>query len=242
MIDLSRILIEDTEVYDEICNGDTVGVFQIESRAQIAMLPRTQPRTLDDLTIQVSIVRPGPIVGGAVNPYVRRREARRQDPNAPIAMPACVRDVLEETLGVVLFQDQVIAVAKQMGGFSASQAETFRRAMSRKRSAQIMERYRQQFMDGAAARGVPPAEATTMFENLLGFAEFGFPKSHGAAFGLLAYQSTWLKHYFPPEYLCALLNEQPMGFYPPHVLTKDAGRHGVAIRRPEINQIGRAHV
>ena len=235
-IDLSRIDMKDKVVYDEICNGDTVGVFQIESRAQIAMLPRTQPRSLDDLTVQVSIVRPGPIVGGAVNPYVRRREARRKDPDYPIPMPECVRDVLEETLGVVLFQDQVIAVAKQMGGFSVAQAETFRRAMSRKRSAQIMERYRQQFMDNAISKpDVSEAEATKMFENLLGFAEFGFPKSHGAAFGLLAYQSTWLKHYFPPEYLCALLNEQPMGFYPPHVLTKEAGRHGVEVRRPDVN-------
>jgi error-prone DNA polymerase len=212
-----------------------VGVFQIESRAQIAMLPRTQPRNLDDLTVQVSIVRPGPIVGGAVNPYVRRREARRRDPNYVIEMPECVRDALEETLGVVLFQDQVIEVAKKMGGFSAGEAETFRRAMSRKRSLAIMEGYRQKFMQGAAERGVAAATATTMFENLLGFAEFGFPKSHGAAFGLLAFHSTWLKHYYPPEYLCALLNEQPMGFYPPHVLTKDAQRHGVAVRRPDIN-------
>ncbi|MDA0301448.1 MAG: PHP domain-containing protein [Chloroflexi bacterium] len=235
IVDLSRINMADEVVYDEICRGDTVGVFQIESRAQIAMLPRTQPRSLDDLTVQVSIVRPGPIVGGAVNPYVRRREARRRDPNHVIAMPECVRPALEETLGVVLFQDQVIEVAKRMGGFNAGEAETFRRAMSRKRSAAIMERYRQQFMDGAADRGVALDTATTMFENLLGFAEFGFPKSHGAAFGLLAYQSTWLKHYYAPEYLCALLNEQPMGFYPPHVLTKDAQRHGVAVRRPDVS-------
>ena len=236
-VDLSRDAdIADRDIYDEICNGDTVGVFQIESRAQIAMLPRTQPRSLDDLTVQVSIVRPGPIVGGAVNPYVRRREARRKDPNHPIPMPGCVRDILDETLGVVLFQDQVIAVAKQMGGFTAGEAETFRRAMSRKRSAMTMERYRQTFMAGALAHDdVSEADATTMFENLLGFAEFGFPKSHGAAFGLLAFQSTWLKHYYPPEYLCALLNEQPMGFYPPHVLTKDAQRHGVDVRRPDIN-------
>lgn len=235
-IDLSRIDMNDDVICDEICNGDTVGVFQIESRAQIAMLPRTQPRSLADLTVQVSIVRPGPIVGGAVNPYVRRREARRKNPNYHIPMPECIRDVLDETLGVVLFQDQVIAVAKQMGGFTAGEAETFRRAMSRKRSVQIMERYRQQFMDVAILHpDVSEAEATKMFENLLGFAEFGFPKSHGAAFGLLAYQSTWLKHYFPPEYLCALLNEQPMGFYPAHVLTKDAQRHGVDIRLSNIN-------
>lgn len=235
VVDLSRIDMEDAAVFDDICRGDTVGVFQIESRAQVAMLPRTLPRTLDDLTVQVSIVRPGPIVGGAVNPYVRRREARRSDPHYPIAIPECVREALEETLGVVLFQEQVIEVAKQMGGFTAGEAETFRRAMSRKRSAEVMEGYRQRFMQGAAERHVPAATATTMFDNLLGFAEFGFPKSHGAAFGLLAYQSTWLKHYYPAEYLCALLNEQPMGFYPPHVLTKDAQRHGIAIRRPDIN-------
>ena len=236
-IDLSRDTdIDDPVIYDEICNGDTVGVFQIESRAQIAMLPRTQPRSLDDLTVQVSIVRPGPIVGGAVNPYVRRREARRKNPNYPIPMPECVRPALQETLGVVLFQDQVIEVAKRMGGFDAGEAETFRRAMSRKRSVVVMERYRQKFMTNALSHhDVSEADATRMFENLLGFAEFGFPKSHGAAFGLLAFQSTWLKHYYPPEYLCALLNEQPMGFYPPHVLTKDAQRHGVDVRRPDIN-------
>ncbi|MCK9485378.1 MAG: DNA polymerase III subunit alpha [Dehalococcoidia bacterium] len=236
VVDLSRTPnFEDPAIYDEICRGDTVGVFQIESRAQIAMLPRTQPRSLEDLTVQVSIVRPGPIVGGAVNPYVRRREQRRRDPDSPIPVPECVREVLEETLGVVLFQEQVIEVAKQMGGFGAGEAETFRRAMSRKRSAQIMEGYRQKFMEGAAQRGVSRDEATRMFDNLLGFAEFGFPKSHGAAFGLLAFHSTWLRHYYPPEYLCALLNEQPMGFYPPHVLTKDAQRHGVDVRRPDVN-------
>ena len=236
VVDLSRINMQDEVVFDEICRGDTVGVFQIESRAQIAMLPRTQPRSLDDLTVQVSIVRPGPIVGGAVNPYVRRREARRRDPNYVVEMPECVRDALDETLGVVLFQDQVIEVAKRMGGFTAGEAETFRRAMSRKRSLPIMEQYRQKFMEAAVTHpDVSEEAATRMFENLLGFAEFGFPKSHGAAFGLLAYQSTWLKHYYAPEYLCALLNEQPMGFYPPHVLTKDGQRHGVAIRRPDIN-------
>ena len=238
IVDLSRTPdFEDAVIYDEICRGDTVGVFQIESRAQIAMLPRTQPRSLDDLTVQVSIVRPGPIVGGAVNPYVRRREARRRDPNYVVEMPECVREALAETLGVVLFQDQVIEVAKKMGGFNAGEAETFRRAMSRKRSKAIMEEYRLKFMAGALTHhDVSEAAATKMFENLLGFAEFGFPKSHGAAFGLRAYQSTWLKHYYPPESLCALLNEQPMGFYPPHVLTNDAQRHDVDIRRPDINR------
>ncbi len=237
VVDLSRIDFEDTDVYDDICRGDTVGVFQIESRAQIAMLPRTQPRNIEDLAVQVSIVRPGPIVGGAVNPYVRRREKQRTDPHYVPEVPhECVREALEETLGVVLFQEQVLQVAKAMGGFTSGQAEQFRRAMSRKRSRDVMEGYRLQFMEGAAERGVAPRVAEQVFENLLGFAEFGFPKSHGAAFALLAYQSTWLRRYFPPEYTCALLNEQPMGFYPPHVLTKDAQRHGVAIRRPDVNR------
>ena len=236
-VDLSRIDFEEAETYDDICRGDTVGVFQIESRAQVAMLPRTQPRTLEDLTVQVSIVRPGPIVGGAVNPYVRRREQQRRDPRYVPEVPhECVRDILEETLGVVIYQEQVIQVAQAMGGFTAGEADQFRRAMSRKRSHEAMERYRDRFLAGARTRGVAPATAERVFENLLGFAEFGFPKSHGAAFGLLAYQSTWLKRHYGPEFMCALFNNQPMGFYPPHVLTNDAIRHGIRVRRPEINR------
>jgi error-prone DNA polymerase len=236
-VDLSRISFEDPDVYDDICRGDTVGVFQIESRAQIAMLPRTQPRSLEDLTVQVSIVRPGPIVGGAVNPYVREREKQRQlgDRYVPPVVHPCVDDVLGETLGVVLFQEQVVQVARQMGGFTAGQAEQFRRAMSRKRSLAAMQRYEQQFMDSALAQGVPRAVAERTFQNLLGFAEFGFPKSHGAAFGLLAYQTTWLKRYHPAPFFCALFNNQPMGFYPPHVLTNDARRHEIEVLRPDIN-------
>ena len=237
-IDLSRIDFDDPAVYDDICRGDTVGVFQIESRAQIAMLPRTQPRNLDDLTIQVSIVRPGPIIGGAVNPYVREREKQRRlgDVYRPPSVHACVDDILGETLGVVLFQEQVIQVARQMGGFTAAAAEQFRRAMSRKRSLDAMQRHEQNFMVGAAERGVPPATAQRMFQNLLGFAEFGFPKSHGAAFGLLSYQTTWLRKYHPTPMFCALFNNQPMGFYPPHVLTNDAKRHQIEVRRPDINR------
>ncbi len=237
VVDLSRIPFDDEDLYESICSGDTVGVFQIESRAQVAMLPRTQPRNLEDLAVQVSIVRPGPIVGGAVNPYVRRREKQRKDPSYVPEVPhACVRPVLEETLGVVIFQEQVIQVAQAMGGFSAGEADQFRRAMSRKRSRQAMEAYREKFMTGAAAHeGLRPEIAAKVFENLMGFAEFGFPKSHGVAFALLAYQSTWLRRYYPPEFFCALFNSQPMGFYPPHVLTNDAKRHGVEVRRPDIN-------
>jgi error-prone DNA polymerase len=236
-LDLSRIAFDDRDVYDDICRGDTVGVFQIESRAQIAMLPRTQPRNLEDLTVQVSIVRPGPIVGGAVNPYVREREKQRRlgERYVPPNVHECVNDVLGETLGVVLFQEQVVQVARQMGGFTAGQAEQFRRAMSRKRSLDAMQRHERNFMEGAASRGVPQETAERMFQNLLGFAEFGFPKSHGAAFGLLAYQTTWLKRYHAAPFTCALFNNQPMGFYPPHVLTNDAKRHQVEVLRPDIN-------
>ena len=236
IVDLSRIDFEDQAVYDAICRGDTVGVFQIESRAQIAMLPRTQPRTLEDLAVQVSIVRPGPIVGGAVNPYVRRREQQRRDPRyRPRPPHECVQDVLEETLGVVIFQEQVLQVARQMGGLSSGEAERFRRSMSRRHARAAMDAWRARFLAGAAERGVARAAAERVFDNLLGFAEFGFPKSHGAAFALLAYQSSWLKQYYAPEFLCALFNHQPTGFYPPHVLTNDAKRHGVAIRRPDID-------
>ena len=236
IVDLSRIDFEDEAVYDAICRGDTVGVFQIESRAQIAMLPRTQPRNLEDLTVQVSIVRPGPIVGGAVNPYVRRREQQRRNPGYRPAPPhECVREVLEETLGVVIFQEQVLQVARHMGGFTPGEADRFRRSLGRRRAHEELEAWRARFMAGAAERGVPLAVAEQVFGNLAGFAEFGFPKSHGAAFALLAYQSSWLKQRYGPEFLCALFNQQPMGFYPPHVLTNDAKRHGVAVERPDIN-------
>ena len=236
VVDLSRIDFEDEAVFDTICQGDTVGVFQIESRAQIAMLPRTQPRSLEDLTVQVSIVRPGPIVGGAVNPYVRRREMQRRNPRyRPPPPHECVREVLDETLGVVIFQEQVLQVARHMGGFTAGEADRFRRSLGRRRAHEELDAWHERFLDGAAERGVGSAVAERVFQNLAGFAEFGFPKSHGAAFGLLAYQSTWLKQYYAPEFMCALFNQQPMGFYPPHVLTNDAKRHGVPVERPDIN-------
>ena len=236
VVDLSRIDFEDEAVFDTICEGDTVGVFQIESRAQIAMLPRTQPRSLEDLTVQVSIVRPGPIVGGAVNPYVRRRELQRRNPRyRPPPPHECVREVLDETLGVVIFQEQVLQVARHMGGFTAGEADRFRRSLGRRRAQQELDAWHERFLDGAGERGVGRAVAERVFQNLAGFAEFGFPKSHGAAFGLLAYQSTWLKQYYAPEFMCALFNQQPMGFYPPHVLTNDAKRHGVPVERPDIN-------
>ncbi len=236
ILDLSRIDFADKAVYEDICQGDTVGIFQIESRAQIAMLPRSQPRNLEDLAVQVAIVRPGPIVGGAVNPYVRRRVKQREDPSYVPQMPhPGLHEVLRETLGVIIFQEQALQVAQIMGNFKAGEAEAFRRAMSRKRSEEIMESYRDKFMSGSRANGIVDSVAERVFENLKGFAEFGFPKSHSVSFGLLAYQTAWLKRYYPVEFYCGLFNNQPMGFYPPHVLTNDAKRHGVNVVRPEIN-------
>ena len=236
-LDVSTIAYDDTTVYDEICNGDTVGLFQIESRAQIQMLTRTQPRDLDDLAVQVAIVRPGPIVGGAVNPYVRRRELLREDPNyVPAADHPLLDELLRDTLGVVLYQDQVLEVAIEMGGFSPGQADQFRRSMSRRRSRQAMERFRSSFIDGAASKGVSRRDADNVFEKLCAFSEFGFPKSHAYAFAVLAYQSAWLRHYYGAEYYAALLNNQPMGFYAPHVLVGDARRRGLQVLRVAINR------
>ncbi|HEY1298390.1 MAG TPA: error-prone DNA polymerase [Chloroflexota bacterium] len=235
-LDVSTIAYDDTTVYDEICNGDTVGLFQIESRAQIQMLTRTQPRNLDDLAVQVAIVRPGPIVGGAVNPYVRRRELLREDPNYVVrADHPLLDELLKDTLGIVLYQDQVLEVAIEMGGFTPGQADQFRRSMSRKRSRQAMERFRSAFIEGASGKGVDARMAGDVFDKLCAFSEFGFPKSHAYAFAVLAYQSAWMRHYYAAEYYAALLNNQPMGFYAPHVLIGDARRHGLQVLRVAIN-------
>lgn len=237
LVDLSRISFDDERVFSRIQQGDTVGVFQIESRAQAQMLPRTRPQNLDDLTVQVAIVRPGPIVGGAVNPYVKAREARRAGRSFELdrSIHSTVKDVLEETLGVVLFQEQVVQVAMAMGGMSPGQAERFRRAMNRRDWERNASGFRESFIDGALAQNVPREMAEDMFRNLEGFASFGFPKSHAAAFGLLAYQSAWLKERYPVEFYCALYNNWPMGFYPPHVFTNDARRHDVEILGPDVN-------
>jgi error-prone DNA polymerase len=222
-----------------ICAGDTIGTFQIESRAQIQTLLRTQPRCLEDLVVQVAIVRPGPIIGGAVNPYVQHRElARHGLAPPPVYDHPHLEPVLRETLGVVLYQEQVLGVAMALAGFSAGQADQLRRAMTRKRSREAMIRLWTQFREGALAQGVDQATARKVFKKLIGFAEYGFPKSHATAFAILAYQSSWLKHYYPAEFVCALLNNQPMGFYPPHVLTNDARRHQVRILPPDVNESG----
>jgi len=185
-------------------------------------------------------VRPGPIVGGAVNPYVRRREderrararGRRYEP--PVDHPL-LKDALAETLGVILYQDQVLQVCQALAGFTPGQAEALRRAMSRRRSRELMAGFWDEFREGAAARGVPEPVAERVFTQVIAFSEFGFPKSHAAAFGLLAYQSAWLRHYHPAEYYCALFNNQPMGFYSLDALGRDAKRNEVEIRLPDVN-------
>jgi len=239
-IDLSRIPFDDPETFEAIRAADTVGVFQIESRAQMQSLRRTLPRDLDDLTVQVAIVRPGPIQGGAINPYIERRECLRKDPayEIPYDHPA-LEPVLQSTLGTIIFQDQVVQVAEAFAGFSPGEAEGLRRAMSRKRSQEAMQSHRERFIAGAMAHASADLQtAERVWEMVEGFAGFGFPKAHAAAFGLLAYQSTWLRVHHGPEFLCALLNEQPMGFYAPDSLVHEAQRRGIGVLGLDVNASG----
>jgi error-prone DNA polymerase len=236
-IDLSRIPLDDSAVFAEIQAADTVGTFQIESRAQMQSLLRTKPETIDDLTVQVALVRPGPIQGKAVHPYIEARRRLREDPSfVPPVDHELLREPLRATHGVVVFQDQVLDVAIALAGFTVGEAEGLRRAMSRKRSHAALESYRERFVQGAAGKGVDRETANHVYDKLVGFSGFGFPKSHAAAFGLLAYQSSWLRHHYPAEFLCGLLNEQPMGFYPPASLVRDAQRRGVRVLSPDVNE------
>jgi error-prone DNA polymerase len=240
-IDLSRVPLEDPDVFAEIQRADTVGCFQIESRAQMQIILRTRPETIDDLTVQVALVRPGPIQGKAVHPYVERRQLLRDDPSyRPPADHPLLDEPLRETLGVVVFQDQVLDVAIHLAGFTVGEAEGLRRAMSRKRSQAALEAFRDRFVAGARAKDVDEQTANAVYDKLVAFSGFGFPKSHSAAFGLLAYQSAWLRHHYSAEFLAALLNAQPMGFYPPATLVRDGQRRGVETRPPDLNLSGAA--
>jgi error-prone DNA polymerase len=236
-VDLSRVPLDDPVVFEEIQRADTVGCFQIESRAQMQTILRTRPENLDDITIQVALVRPGPIQGKAVHPYIERRQRLRDDPGyiAPADHPL-LQEPLRETLGVVVFQDQVLDVAIHLAGFTVGEAEGLRRAMSRKRSHAALEAYRSRFVAGARDKGVGEELAHVVYDKLVAFSGFGFPKSHAAAFGLLAYQSAWLRHHYGSEFLAALLNAQPMGFYPPATLVRDGQRRGVETRPPDVNR------
>jgi error-prone DNA polymerase len=226
---------DDPDVYEMIAKGDTIGLFQVESRAQMQSLPRTRPRNLSELAIQVAIIRPGPIQGNMVTPYIRRRAGL--DP-VDYTHPA-LQPILEETLGVILFQEQVLQVAVALADFSEGEADSLRRAMSRKRSAQAIQRYRQKFLLGAMEKGVLQLDAEAIFASLEGFASYGFCKSHAHSFASITYRSAWLKAYYPAAFTAAILNNQPMGFYSTEVVLEDAKRHGVEIRPVDVNRSGR---
>jgi error-prone DNA polymerase len=237
-LDLSRIPFDDERTFESIRAAETTGVFQIESRAQMSMLPRTRPQDLDDLTVQVALVRPGPIQGGAVHPYIERLKRRREDPDfeVPYEHPL-LEDVLRYTLGTIVFQEQVIEVAIALADFSPAEADSLRRAMSRKRSEAAMQDHHDRFIAGAVkVNDVPEEVAEKVWDQIRGFSGFGFPKAHSAAFGLLAYQSAWLRVHRSQEFLCGLLNEQPMGFYPPDALVHEAQRRGVQVVGPDANR------
>ena len=223
---LATVPAEDQAVYDMICRADTVGVFQIESRAQMAMLPRLRPRNYYDLVIEVAIVRPGPIQGEMVHPYLRRRNGEE-----PVTYPStAVEAVLKRTLGVPIFQEQVMKLAIEAAGFTAGEADGLRRAMAAWKRKGGLEPFQKQLVEGMRERGYPDSFAEQIFNQILGFGEYGFPESHAASFALLVYSSSWLKHHEPAAFCAALVNSQPMGFYAPAQLVRDARAHGVEVR------------
>ncbi|NHZ84017.1 DNA polymerase III subunit alpha [Massilia sp. CCM 8695] len=221
---------DDSATYDMICAADTVGVFQIESRAQMSMLPRMLPRTFYDLVVEVAVVRPGPIQGGMVHPYLRRRQGLEQ----PLYPKEELKVALERTLGVPIFQEQVMQVAMIAAEFSAGEADQLRRAMAAWKRKGGLEKYYDKIINGMLGRGYTRDFAESIFNQIKGFGEYGFPESHAASFALLAYASSWLKCHEPAAFLCALLNSQPMGFYSPSQLVQDARRHGIEVRAADV--------
>jgi error-prone DNA polymerase len=230
-VDLAHLPVDDPKTYAMLRAADTVGVFQVESRAQMASLPRNEPRTFYDLVIQVAIIRPGPIVGGMVNPYFERRQGRQ-----PVTYPApCLEPILKRTLGVVLFQEQILRIAMDAAGFTGGQAEELRRAMGFKRSAERMFELEENMRRGMAERGITGRAQEEIVQAITSFALYGFPESHAASFALIAYASAYLKAHHPTAFLIALLNAWPMGFYHPATLVKDAQRHGVEVLPIDVN-------
>ena len=228
---LSTVPAEDPLVYDMICEGDTIGVFQIESRAQMAMLPRLRPRCYYDLVIEVAIIRPGPIQGDMVHPYLRRRNGEEA-----VDYPSEeVKGVLQRTLGVPIFQEQVMQLAVVAAGFTPGEADQLRRAMAAWKRRGGLGPFEDKLVSGMRARGYDEEFARQIFQQILGFGEYGFPESHSASFALLVYVSSWLKRHKPAAFTCALLNSQPMGFYSASQLVQDAQRHGVTVRPVDIN-------
>jgi len=230
---LADIPPEDPATYDMVCAADTVGVFQIESRAQMSMLPRLRPRCYYDLVVEVAIVRPGPIQGGMVHPYLQARERQRR--GEPLQLPSeALRPALERTLGVPIFQEQVMQIAILAAGFSPGEADALRRSMAAWRRKGGIDAFHQRVVQGMVARGYEAEFAEAIFRQIEGFGEYGFPESHAASFALLVYASAWIKRHEPACFLAALLNSQPMGFYGPSQLVQDARRHGVEVRPVDV--------
>ena len=230
LFEMQDIPPEDPSTYDMICKADTVGVFQIESRAQMTMLPRLKPRCFYDLVIEVAIVRPGPIVGGMVHPYLNRRQGKE-----PVTYPSeALKEALGRTLGVPVFQEQVMQISILAAGFTPGEADGLRRAMAAWKRKGGLERYYSKIVDGMTSRGYDEAFAKSIFEQIKGFSEYGFPESHAASFALLVYASCWIKNNHPAEFLAAMLNSQPLGFYSPSQLVQDAKRHGVEVRPVDV--------
>jgi error-prone DNA polymerase len=228
---MSSIPQEDPAVYQMLAEADTVGVFQVESRAQMATLPRLRPRQFYDLVIEVALIRPGPIQGGSVHPYLRRHDGLED-----AAMPhESMRPALGKTLGVPLFQEQMMQLAIDCAGFAPDEADRLRQAMSAKRAPERIEELRQRLLDGMAERGIGPAVAEDIYAKILAFSNYGFPESHAISFAYLVYASAWLKRYYPAAFTAALLRNQPMGFYAPHSLINDARRHGVTVHGVDVN-------
>jgi error-prone DNA polymerase len=231
-LDLDRVPLDDPAVYDMLCEPDNIGVFQVESRAQSQTLPKMGPRSIEDLIVEISIIRPGPLQGNMVHPYLRRRQGLEE---VTYLHPG-LEPILGETLGVVLFQEQVIRVAVAVAGFTPGEADMFRRAMNRHRSGTEMARIHTRFVEGAIRNGLEEETAETIFKQLAGFASYGFCKSHAAAFAKTAYDTAYLKLYYAPEFYAAILNNQPMGFYSPEVVANDAKRHGIRILPVDVNR------
>ncbi len=230
-LSLDSIPPEDPAVYEMISDADTVGVFQIESRAQMSMLPRLRPAKFYDLVIEVAIVRPGPIQGDMVHPYLRRRNGEEV-----VTYPSeALKSVLEKTLGVPLFQEQAMRVAMVGAGFSAEEADKLRRSMAAWRRSGEMRSFHDKIVDGMIRNGYTAEYAEQCFNMLKGFGEYGFPESHSASFALLVYVSSWIKRHHPAAFCCALLNSQPMGFYAPAQIVRDAQAHGVAVNVVDVN-------
>jgi error-prone DNA polymerase len=231
-IELATLDMADQTVYDDLCAADTIGVFQVESRAQMNTLPRLKPRCFYDLVIEVAIIRPGPIQGDMVHPYLRRRNGEE-----PVTyLHPSLEPILARTLGVPLFQEQGMQVAIAAAGFTAGDADVLRRAMGHKRSRERMAAICQRMLDGMAMNGIASVDADRIFNQINGFADYGFPESHAASFALLVYASAYLKHHYAPEFTAAILNAQPMGFYAPGTIVEDARRHNVEVRPADLTR------